>query len=100
MEFRSVCCCNSSLSLILPWLLNEGMMLSYYMFQSLPRLRFNKEGNLLAVTTADNGFKILVNAAGVKSFKAIESTAYFEGLRPAVESTAIKVPIIYLGFSL
>ncbi|MDD0148585.1 hypothetical protein PSY31_23130, partial [Shigella flexneri] len=30
----------------------------------LPRLRFNKEGNLLAVTTVDNGFKILANADG------------------------------------
>ncbi|XP_009338217.2 topless-related protein 3 isoform X1 [Pyrus x bretschneideri] len=57
---------------------------------SLPRLRFNKEGNLLAVTTADNGFKILVNAAGVKTLKAIESTTLFEGLRPPIESTAIK----------
>ncbi|TQD69488.1 hypothetical protein C1H46_044979 [Malus baccata] len=57
---------------------------------SLPRLRFNKEGNLLAVTTADNGLKILVNAAGVKTLKAIESTTSFEGLRPPIESTAIK----------
>ncbi|GFZ07186.1 TOPLESS-related 2 [Actinidia rufa] len=31
---------------------------------SLPRLRFNKEGNLLAVTTADNGIKILATASG------------------------------------
>ncbi|CAH8324592.1 unnamed protein product [Eruca vesicaria subsp. sativa] len=30
---------------------------------ALPRLRFNREGNLLAVTTADNGFKILANQA-------------------------------------
>ncbi|XP_010528913.1 PREDICTED: topless-related protein 3-like [Tarenaya hassleriana] len=34
---------------------------------ALPRLKFNKEGNLLAVTTADNGIKILANAAGFRS---------------------------------
>ncbi|KAJ0979858.1 hypothetical protein J5N97_015332 [Dioscorea zingiberensis] len=37
---------------------------------NLPRLRFNKEGNLLAVTTADNGFKILANAEGLRSLQA------------------------------
>ncbi|KAK9919923.1 hypothetical protein M0R45_028497 [Rubus argutus] len=41
---------------------------------SLPLLRFNREGNLLAVTTADDGFKILANAVGLKMFKVNEST--------------------------
>ncbi|KAH9783947.1 protein TOPLESS-RELATED PROTEIN 2 [Citrus sinensis] len=31
-----------------------------------PRLRFNKEGSLLAVTTSDNGIKILANSDGVR----------------------------------
>lgn len=57
--------------------------------QSLPRLRFNKEGNLLAVTT-DNGFKILANAVGMRSLKAVESTTPFEALRSPMES-ALKV---------
>ncbi|KDP23429.1 hypothetical protein JCGZ_23262 [Jatropha curcas] len=57
---------------------------------SLPRLRFNKEGNLLAVTTADNGFKILANTAGLRSLRAVETPA-FEGLRSPIESAAIKV---------
>lgn len=56
----------------------------------LPRLRFNKEGNLLAVTTADNGFKILANAVGLRSFKAIEAPS-FEALRSPIESAAAKV---------
>lgn len=60
--------------------------------QSVPRLRFNKEGNLLAVTTADNGFKILATAAGVRSLRAIE-TPPFEALRTHVESTTLKVRI-------
>ncbi|KAM0948009.1 putative transcription factor WD40-like family [Dioscorea sansibarensis] len=41
--------------------------------QSLPRLRFSKEGNLLAATTVDNGFKILANAEGHRSLRAFES---------------------------
>ncbi|KAF4389811.1 hypothetical protein F8388_009944 [Cannabis sativa] len=56
---------------------------------SFPRLRFNKEGNLLAVSTTENGFKILANAAGVKTLKAIESTA-FEGLRSPLDSGTVK----------
>ncbi|EOY11575.1 TOPLESS-related 2, putative [Theobroma cacao] len=42
---------------------------------SRPRVRFNKEGNLLAVTTADNGFKILANAVGLKSLGPNEASS-------------------------
>uniref|UniRef100_A0A6M2F2W7 CTLH domain-containing protein n=1 Tax=Populus davidiana TaxID=266767 RepID=A0A6M2F2W7_9ROSI len=58
--------------------------------QTLPSLRFNREGNLLAVSTADNGFKILANAAGLRSLRAVE-TQSFEALRSPMESAAIKV---------
>ncbi|PON67014.1 Topless-related protein [Parasponia andersonii] len=57
---------------------------------SFPRLRFNREGYLLAVTTTDNGIKILANAVGLKTLKAIESTA-FEGLRTPLDAGPIKV---------
>ncbi|KAK4586600.1 hypothetical protein RGQ29_023666 [Quercus rubra] len=42
----------------------------------LPCLRFNKEGNLLVVTTADNGFKILANADGIRTLRAIQARSY------------------------
>ncbi|XP_043719817.1 protein TPR1-like isoform X2 [Telopea speciosissima] len=58
--------------------------------QSLPRLRFDKEGNLLAVTTADNGFKILANADGLRCLRAIENQS-FEALRAPIESSPVKV---------
>jgi len=61
-------------------------------------LRFNKEGNILAVTTVDNGFKILANASGLRSLRTIE-TPGFEALRSPLESTAIKV-VIQLNFLL
>ncbi|XP_038974318.1 protein TPR1-like isoform X2 [Phoenix dactylifera] len=57
---------------------------------SVPRLRFNKEGNLLAVNTADNGFKILANADGLKSLRAFGSRP-FESFRAQYEATSIKV---------
>lgn len=66
-------------------LLMTVLILSFCTFQSLPRLRFNREGNLLAVTTADDGFKILANAVGLKMFKVNEST----------ESAVIKVAMIF-----
>uniref|UniRef100_A0A1J3GAS6 Topless-related protein 3 n=1 Tax=Noccaea caerulescens TaxID=107243 RepID=A0A1J3GAS6_NOCCA len=56
---------------------------------ALPRLRFNREGNLLAVTTADNGFKILANPAGFRSLRAMESSA-FDTMRTPVDSSVIK----------
>ncbi|KAL4643037.1 hypothetical protein ACB092_02G063800 [Castanea dentata] len=42
----------------------------------LPCLKFNKEGNLLVVTTADNGFKILANADGIRTLRAIDARSY------------------------
>ncbi|KAL3750066.1 hypothetical protein ACJRO7_011102 [Eucalyptus globulus] len=57
---------------------------------NLPRLRFNKEGNLLAVTTADNGFKILANTVGLRYLKVNETPA-FDALRTPIESASIKV---------
>ncbi|XP_010662134.1 protein TOPLESS-RELATED PROTEIN 2 isoform X2 [Vitis vinifera] len=38
-----------------------------------PRLRFNKEGSLLAVTTNDNGIKILANNDGLRLTRMLES---------------------------
>ncbi|XP_057971695.1 protein TOPLESS-RELATED PROTEIN 2-like isoform X2 [Malania oleifera] len=38
-----------------------------------PRLRFNKEGSLLAVTTSDCGVKILANNDGLRLIKMLES---------------------------
>ncbi|CAN6548274.1 unnamed protein product [Malus baccata var. baccata] len=51
---------------------------------TLPRLRFNKEGNLLAATTVDNGIKVLVNAEGHRSLRAIETRSY-EASRAPIE---------------
>jgi len=64
----------------------------YESIQGLPRLKFNKEGNILAVTTVDNGFKIMANATGLRSLRTIETPA-FEALRSPIESASIKVVI-------
>nr|GMC68842.1 topless-related protein 4 isoform X1 [Ipomoea batatas] len=40
---------------------------------AFPCIRFNKGGTLLAVTTSDNGFKILANVEGVSLIRAIGS---------------------------
>lgn len=60
-------------------------------------MRFNKEGNLLAVTTADNGFKILANADGVRSLRVVEARS-FEALRTPVEPAPIKVAAFCLQY--
>eukprot|EP01018_Ginkgo_biloba_P025305 Gb_32130 [translate_table: standard] len=38
-----------------------------------PRLRFNKEGSLLGVSTSDNGIKILANADGMRLLRTFEN---------------------------
>ncbi|KAG0463244.1 hypothetical protein HPP92_021720 [Vanilla planifolia] len=38
-----------------------------------PRIRFNKEGTLLAVSTHDNGIKILANADGLRLLRAFDN---------------------------
>ncbi|XP_026660230.1 protein TPR3-like isoform X2 [Phoenix dactylifera] len=38
-----------------------------------PRIRFNKEGTLLAVSTHDNGIKILANADGLRLLRTFEN---------------------------
>ncbi|CAM0880713.1 unnamed protein product [Alopecurus aequalis] len=55
-----------------------------------PRLRFNKEGNLLAVTTVDNGFKILASSDGLRSLRAFGNRP-FEAFRSPYEASAMKV---------
>ena len=59
--------------------------------QGLPCLRFNKEGNLLVVTTADNGFKILANADGIRTLRAIQARSYEASRAP----TEMKVIIFH-----
>ncbi|XP_022722527.1 topless-related protein 2-like isoform X4 [Durio zibethinus] len=63
---------------------------------SLPRLRFNKEGNLLVVTTADNGFKVLGNSNGLRALRAMEARSY-EASRTPLE---MKVSSSAMGTSI
>ncbi|KAM7493831.1 hypothetical protein LguiB_028440 [Lonicera macranthoides] len=57
-----------------------------------PRLRFNKEGSLLAVTTNDNGIKVLANNDGQRMLRMLESRA-FEGSRGHSEAVNTKPQI-------
>ncbi|XP_058111439.1 protein TPR3-like [Magnolia sinica] len=41
-----------------------------------PRIRFNKEGTLLAVSANENGIKILANADGVRLLRTFENRSY------------------------
>ncbi|RWV96821.1 hypothetical protein GW17_00040440 [Ensete ventricosum] len=62
----------------------------YQLFQSRPHLRFNKKGNLLAVATVDNGFKILANADGLAALRAFGNRS-FEPFRAQHEAAPIRV---------
>lgn len=66
----------------------------HFSFQASPRLRFNKEGSLLAVTTSDNGIKVLANTDGQRMLRMLESRA-FEGSR-ALSDVNVKVILILI----
>lgn len=56
---------------------------SILLLQASSRLRFNKEGSLLAVTTSDNGIKILANNDGVRLIRILESRAIDKNQGPS-----------------
>lgn len=66
-----------------------------FFLQASPRLRFNKEGSLLAVTTSDNGIKILANADGQRMLRMLENRA-FDGARG--HSEAVNTKVIFFSF--
>ncbi|MQL85482.1 hypothetical protein Taro_017988 [Colocasia esculenta] len=59
-----------------------------------PRLRFNKEGSLLAVTTSDNGIKILANSDGQRLVRMLESRV-FENSRASSQPLNIKPTVVH-----
>lgn len=44
--------------------------------QASPCIRFNKDGILLAVSTIENGVKILANSDGVKLLRTVENRTF------------------------
>ncbi|XP_017699765.2 protein TOPLESS-RELATED PROTEIN 2-like isoform X2 [Phoenix dactylifera] len=58
-----------------------------------PRLRFSKEGSLLAVTTSDNGIKILANSDGQRLIRMLESRTY-KGSRATSQQINTKPQIV------
>ncbi|XP_058780462.1 topless-related protein 1-like isoform X1 [Vicia villosa] len=41
-----------------------------------PRIRFNKDGSLLAVSANDNGIKIIANGDGIRLLRSLENSLY------------------------
>ncbi|KAJ4720991.1 Protein TOPLESS-like protein [Melia azedarach] len=62
-----------------------------------PRLRFNKEGSLLAVTTSDNGIKILANSDGLRLIRMLESRAIDKNRGPSEAIVSKPLTINALG---
>ncbi|KAL8099074.1 protein TOPLESS-like [Apium graveolens] len=59
-----------------------------------PRIRFNKDGSLLAVSTNDNGIKILVNSDGLRLLRTIENLSYDasrapETMKPSINTISV-----------
>ncbi|KAI7752528.1 hypothetical protein M8C21_015879, partial [Ambrosia artemisiifolia] len=61
---------------------------------SRPRLRFNKEGSLLAVTTSDNGIKILANGDGQRMLQRMLESRSYEGSRAFSDTVKPAIPAL------
>lgn len=65
----------------------------FFLVQSLkasPRIRFNKEGSLLAVSTKENGIKILANSDGLRLLRTFENKSYDASRAPETVKVLIK----------
>ncbi|KAH7416089.1 hypothetical protein KP509_14G074500 [Ceratopteris richardii] len=64
-----------------------------------PKLRFNKDGTLLAVTTNDNGIKVLANPEGLRLLRALENrvteSRTFDVMRASAEPSTKVSRLIY-----
>lgn len=65
--------------------------------QASPRLRFNKEGSLLAVTANENAIKVIANSDGQRMLRMLEGRA-FDGSRGFPETVNIKVYLFLFLF--
>lgn len=66
-----------------------------FSLQASPRLRFNKEGSLLAVTTSDNAIKVVANSDGQRMLRMLQTRA-FDGPRGLSEAVNVKVSFCFL----
>uniref|UniRef100_A0A5B7ANF3 Putative topless-related protein 4 isoform X1 n=1 Tax=Davidia involucrata TaxID=16924 RepID=A0A5B7ANF3_DAVIN len=60
--------------------------------QASPCIRFNKEGILLAVSTTENGIKILANTDGIRLLRTVENRS-FDASR-VTSAAVVKAPIM------
>lgn len=51
------------------------MVEALVILQASPCIRFSKEGALLAVSTSENGIKVLANAEGIRLMRYVENRA-------------------------
>ncbi|XP_075523439.1 topless-related protein 1-like isoform X1 [Primulina tabacum] len=58
-----------------------------------PRIRFNKDGSLLAVSANENGIKVLANADGLRLLRQFENLA-FDASRSSEASRPTLIPIL------
>lgn len=68
----------------------------FFYLQASPRLRFNKEGSLLAVTTNENGIKILANNDGIRLIRMLDGRAMDKNRGPSEPTNSKVVSVLYL----
>lgn len=65
------------------------------LLKASPRIRFNKDGALLAVSASDNGIKILANSDGLRLLRTYENLSY-DSSRASESLTKVILIYIYI----
>ncbi|KAK4839333.1 hypothetical protein QYF36_021104 [Acer negundo] len=64
-----------------------------------PRIRFNKDGSLLAVSANENGIKILANSEGMRLLRNYETLSYDASRTSEASTVVLSVDLIIRGAS-
>ena len=74
------------------------LTLSFVNSQASPRIRFNKDGTLLAVSANENGIKILANTDGIRLLRTFDNLS-FDASRTSEAVTKVTLLEIFCALS-
>lgn len=83
-------CLNEKSTYIAPYGSWFSFLIYFSVFKASPRIRFNKEGSLLAVSANDNKIKILASVDGLRLMRTYETHSHIAP-RPAPSDAPVKV---------
>jgi len=64
-------------------------LIFFVIIKASPRIRFNKDATLLAVSANENGIKVLANTDGIRLLRTFENLAYDAAARASESASKV-----------